>query len=208
LLLKCKKKALQKGEVMDFVQAMQKADEIFEEYKRSHPMWWKLLDGTPIINDLSVKFAEKIRDIVAAEVNKAITETTAKVTHSLTSIAATSICDVDVEHSADCVWHGEAVKDASTPCDCDCAERWKEANRVYRLEQIAHLIGSIFYHSNFFIESHNEAMLDELLKQAGARYTNENQIIEGNEKLAIDRTIQYEWHGVRKTMAERLSNKK
>lgn len=42
---------------MNFVEALQVSDSVFEQYKKDYPQWWKRMDGTPILNDVSVRMA-------------------------------------------------------------------------------------------------------------------------------------------------------
>jgi hypothetical protein len=43
---------------VDFVTALQIATSVLEKYKADRPKRWRRLDGTPILNDLAVRFAE------------------------------------------------------------------------------------------------------------------------------------------------------
>lgn len=51
---------------MDFIQALAIANGVFDQYKEDQPKWWRKLDGTPMLNDLSVRMAEAFRDEAAA----------------------------------------------------------------------------------------------------------------------------------------------
>jgi hypothetical protein len=46
----------------DFVTCLKLAEEVFEQYKDAHPKWWRRMDGTPILNDVSVLMAEKFNN--------------------------------------------------------------------------------------------------------------------------------------------------
>lgn len=47
---------------MDFIRALAVADKVFELYKIEEYKWWRKLDGTPMLNSLSVRMAEAFRD--------------------------------------------------------------------------------------------------------------------------------------------------
>jgi hypothetical protein len=47
---------------MDFIRALAVANEVFGQYKIDQFKWWRKLDGTPMLNDLSVRMAEAFRD--------------------------------------------------------------------------------------------------------------------------------------------------
>ena len=47
---------------MDFIQALDIANAVFDQYKVHHLKWWKRIDGTPILNDVSVRMATAFRD--------------------------------------------------------------------------------------------------------------------------------------------------
>jgi hypothetical protein len=42
---------------LDFVAALKISEEVLEQYKKDQIKWWKRMDGTPILNDLSVRMA-------------------------------------------------------------------------------------------------------------------------------------------------------
>lgn len=44
--------------LIDFVQALKIADGVFKQYQVDNLQWWKRMDGTPILNDISVRMAE------------------------------------------------------------------------------------------------------------------------------------------------------
>jgi hypothetical protein len=50
------------------------------------------------------------------------------------------------------------------------------------LEEIAHLIGVIFYYGDFKAETYNERRLEELLIKSGYRYMAECALLKGAEK--------------------------
>jgi len=39
-------------------QVFEVAQQVFEEYKKDQYKWWKRMDGTPILNDITVRMAE------------------------------------------------------------------------------------------------------------------------------------------------------
>lgn len=43
---------------MNFIEAMKIAEGVFAQYKIDQLKWWKRLDGTPMLNDLAVRFSE------------------------------------------------------------------------------------------------------------------------------------------------------
>lgn len=43
---------------MNFVEALKVSQGVLETYKQNYPKFWLKLDGTPILNDLSVRMAE------------------------------------------------------------------------------------------------------------------------------------------------------
>ncbi len=45
-------------EKLDWVEALKIAEDVFNQYKINQPKWWKRMDGTPILNDISVLMAE------------------------------------------------------------------------------------------------------------------------------------------------------
>ena len=52
---------------LDILAAMKVADDVMNAYKRDYPKWWKRMDGTPILNDLPVRFAQAFVDLEAAK---------------------------------------------------------------------------------------------------------------------------------------------
>ena len=46
----------------DFVIRLKLAKEVFEQYKQDQEKWWRRMDGTPILNDIAVRMAEKFGD--------------------------------------------------------------------------------------------------------------------------------------------------
>jgi hypothetical protein len=40
------------------IEALKVCDRVFNKYKDDQPHWWKRMDGTPILNDVSVRMAE------------------------------------------------------------------------------------------------------------------------------------------------------
>ena len=66
-----------------------------------------------------------------------------------------------------------------------------------KLEQIAHLVGNIHHAGNFVVQTHNEAKLDELLGQVGAKKTSAEER-ERAEELHDLNSIEYTWRGERK----------
>ena len=71
------------------------------------------------------------------------------------------------------------------------------AEYIKKLEQIAHLVGIIHHAGNFVVETHNEAKLDELLSQVGAKKTSAEER-EHAEELYDLNSIEYTWRGERK----------
>jgi hypothetical protein len=57
----------------DFVTCLRLAEEVFGQYKINHPKWWKMMDGTPILNDVAVLMATKFAEH-ESEKEKLITE--------------------------------------------------------------------------------------------------------------------------------------
>lgn len=43
---------------MNFIEAMKIAEGVLAQYKIDQLKWWKRLDGTPMLNDLAVRFSE------------------------------------------------------------------------------------------------------------------------------------------------------
>lgn len=54
--------------------------------------------------------------------------------------------------------------------------------RVKDLEEIAHLIGAIYYYGDFKAETYNERKLEELLIKTGYRYMTECAVLKGAEE--------------------------
>lgn len=48
----------QGGADVSFVEALKLAESVMEQYRLDKPKWWKRMDGTPILNDVSVRMAE------------------------------------------------------------------------------------------------------------------------------------------------------
>lgn len=46
---------------LNFVDALKIAEEVFEQYHKDQPKWWRRMDGTPILNDIAVRMAEAFR---------------------------------------------------------------------------------------------------------------------------------------------------
>ena len=46
------------AEPFGFVAALAVADRVFAQYQNDQPKWWKRMDGTPILNDVSVRMAQ------------------------------------------------------------------------------------------------------------------------------------------------------
>lgn len=45
---------------MEFTRALDIATGVFDRYREERPKWYRLIDGTPIINDLGVRMAEAL----------------------------------------------------------------------------------------------------------------------------------------------------
>lgn len=66
---------LQRGEAgsqevlapLDFVQALGIAQSVFDLYKKEQYVWWRKMDGTPMLNDIAVRMAEAFRDAVSGK---------------------------------------------------------------------------------------------------------------------------------------------
>lgn len=62
---------------MSFVEALKLAESVMEQYRLDQPKWWKRMDGTPILNDVSVRMAEaflKETERLRAEVERLTAE--------------------------------------------------------------------------------------------------------------------------------------
>lgn len=47
---------------MNFIEALAVADRVFAQYRVDYPKWWRRMDGTPILNDVSVRMAQAFVD--------------------------------------------------------------------------------------------------------------------------------------------------
>ena len=43
---------------MNVIDAMKIAEGVFDQYRKDQPKWWKRMDGTPILNDITVRMAQ------------------------------------------------------------------------------------------------------------------------------------------------------
>lgn len=55
----------QPATAIDFVQALSIAQGVFDKYKKEQYVWWRKMDGTPILGDVAVRMAEAFRDAAA-----------------------------------------------------------------------------------------------------------------------------------------------
>ena len=52
------------AEPFGFVAALAVADRVFTQYREDQPKWWKRMDGTPILNDVSVRMAQAFLEAI------------------------------------------------------------------------------------------------------------------------------------------------
>ena len=50
----------QQPKSLDFISALKLVDDVFAQYKIDYPKWWKRMDGTPILNDIPVRIAQRL----------------------------------------------------------------------------------------------------------------------------------------------------
>lgn len=56
---------------MNFIEAMKIAEGVLAKYKIDQLKWWKRLDGTPMLNDLAVRFSEAFMEAATEKKNAA-----------------------------------------------------------------------------------------------------------------------------------------